>query len=747
MAARPTIPGAANTRATVASADGSYTFSVAGRTAIQIAVSVAGTGSITAGYTASAGVRVVTLDSSPASPVFTQDGNAAAAIVHRVVLTQAQVPVPAAVSTLLLAANANRKSLRISGTNAGDSFRLGYGTAATASSSALFGSGGVFAAEQCGPGDGVPTGAIYGYSAARLHGPGRGGQLMLGRRSLMLSAASLKLLGAEAMAALPPPPGRTRSQLGARQALVPIGFRGRGANGSAAYYDATSTTSMDQTAWWTPPVGQVTAIQLVYAAWDMPQSGEADRQVTASLTAALSFPTVPAITVSSSAAQAGGPPWRRSMARCWGSTGSARVRPSPAPAAGSRPAPTSPRRRCRRRRGGQQPGHHHGQPERRDHGGDRGRPALHLHRQHRAGDVEGRRTLTIAPRHGDYRSDFIACSPAAGSQFLVRNFASFSGAGLQLMDYPGVQSGTATRLGGGVLRARHRADRPDAESFDAVQHRWRLFLPGGDPGTVWRHGGQPSSAWHAARPTAFAASVQERGQAALAIDSGITDVFLGFGRNDIEIGRLPATAVMSALATDAAPFLAARQRRVWACTDPPTTYSNDGYLTAANQAFPVATASTTATATASGGTTLAMASVANLAVGQLVCPSGSGTGPISAGTTISSVGTASIVLSQPLAATLAASSPLCFGAASASASPVEVQRVARNASLLGSYTSCGYAGVVDLNGVASDATGRWVVPSVNGTVVAGTVDGVHPSPTVHQLAVAAGIVPVSSIVS
>ena len=160
------LSGAANTRATVASADGSYTFSVAGRTAIQIAVSVAGTGSITAGYTASAGVRVVTLDSSPASPVFTQDGNAAAAIVHRVVLTQAQVPVPAAVSTLLLAANANRKSLRISGTNAGDSFRLGYGTAATASSSALFGSGGVFAAEQYGPGDGVPTGAIYGYSAA-----------------------------------------------------------------------------------------------------------------------------------------------------------------------------------------------------------------------------------------------------------------------------------------------------------------------------------------------------------------------------------------------------------------------------------------------------------------------------------------------------------------------------------------------------------------------------------------------------
>ena len=158
------LSGAANTRFTTSSTDGSFTFSVAGRTAIQIAVSVAGSGNITAGYTASAGVRVVTLDSSAASPVFTQDGNAATAIVHRVVLTQVQVSVPAASSTLLLTANPNRKSLRISGTNAADSFRLGYGTAATASSSALFGSGGVFAAEQYGPGDGVPTGAIYGYS-------------------------------------------------------------------------------------------------------------------------------------------------------------------------------------------------------------------------------------------------------------------------------------------------------------------------------------------------------------------------------------------------------------------------------------------------------------------------------------------------------------------------------------------------------------------------------------------------------
>ena len=64
------LSGAANARTTAAAADGSYTFSVAGRTAIQIAVSVAGTGTITAGYTTSAHVRIVTVDTSLGSPLF-----------------------------------------------------------------------------------------------------------------------------------------------------------------------------------------------------------------------------------------------------------------------------------------------------------------------------------------------------------------------------------------------------------------------------------------------------------------------------------------------------------------------------------------------------------------------------------------------------------------------------------------------------------------------------------------------------
>ena len=469
---------------------------------------------------------------------------------------------------------------------------------------------------------------------------------MLSRRSLMLSAASLRLLGTEAHAALPPSPSRIRSQLGARQALVPIGFRGRGANGSAAYFDATSTISMDQTAWWAPPVGQVTAIQLVYAGFDMPQSGEVDRQITASLTAALSFPTVPAITVNSNAAQASGASVETFQATLLGvngiSQGAAVTSSGGGVAAGtyvaSAPLASSA-----------------------GAGNNPVAATVNLSAPTTAATVGGQpytftgsivpvtwggaRSLTLSPKHGDYRSDFIACSPAPGSQFFVRNFALFSAPGLQLMDYPGVQSGVATRLTGEFsVRSTSQTDQTLNPSvlgntgggyFCPVAVLALVTMPAGvavpgaalllgdsiDAGTGDNSDGVYGCMGYVQRSlaakgiafisvargstTAFAASVQERGQAGLAVDSGVTDVILGFGRNDIEIGKLPASSVLAALATDAAPFLAGRQR-VWARTTPPSTYSNDGFLSAANQGFPVATASTTATATASGSTSLTL---------------------------------------------------------------------------------------------------------------------------------------------
>ncbi len=207
--------GAANTRYTSATADGSYTFNIAGRSRVVLTVTTAaGTASnATVAYSLGVAAGLVSIDASPAGPLpeldttMTAPGTAAttahpfqgvpngvpvpiletnlspnaataanqateitaqqalvAGQANRVTLTQTQVAVPANTSTLLLAANSNRKSLRIAGTNSTDSFRLGYGGPAAATSSALFGSGGVFTAEQYGPGDGVPTGAIYGFS-------------------------------------------------------------------------------------------------------------------------------------------------------------------------------------------------------------------------------------------------------------------------------------------------------------------------------------------------------------------------------------------------------------------------------------------------------------------------------------------------------------------------------------------------------------------------------------------------------
>ena len=130
-----------------------------------------------------------------------------------------------------------------------------------------------------------------------------------------------------------------------------------------------------------------------------------------------------------------------------------------------------------------------------------------------------------------------------------------------------------------------------------------------------------------------------------------------------------------------------------------------------------------------------------------MCPAGSATGTLSAGTSISGISGAVLTIAPGLAAALPASSALYIGSATAAASPVEVQRLATNASLRGSFAAMGLAGVIDLDSVAADASGRWVVPSVSGTATAGTIDGVHPSPAVHQAAVAAGIVPVGSIVS
>ena len=100
-----------------------------------------------------------------------------------------------------------------------------------------------------------------------------------------------------AIALLAPPvqasvvtPQKSLRALSGRQVWVPICSR-RGINGSSAWFDSSNTTVMDQVACVSPSYGTVTALKLVYAAFDQPQQGETDRPVTASGTAAVYVPS------------------------------------------------------------------------------------------------------------------------------------------------------------------------------------------------------------------------------------------------------------------------------------------------------------------------------------------------------------------------------------------------------------------------------------------------------------------------
>jgi hypothetical protein len=84
-------------------------------------------------------------------------------------------------------------------------------------------------------------------------------------------------------------PAKSLRALAGRPVWVPICSR-RGVNGSSPWFDNINTAVMDQVACVSPAYGTVTAVKLVYAAFDMPQQGEVDRPVTAIGTASVYVP-------------------------------------------------------------------------------------------------------------------------------------------------------------------------------------------------------------------------------------------------------------------------------------------------------------------------------------------------------------------------------------------------------------------------------------------------------------------------
>ncbi len=566
------------------------------------------------------------------------------------------------------------------------------------------------------------------------------------------------------------PQQRSLRALGGRQIWVPICGR-RGVNGSAAWFDSNSTAVMDQQGCYAPSWGTVTAVKLVYAAFDMPQQGEADRPVTATVDAALFLPGGNTNTVlgaagvttgsssllfSSTALGANSISLGQIVSSGGGGIAAATYVTSVAnsfvPGAGNVPSGTTV-----------------GLSAPTTAATANGQPFTF------AGNLipvkfGGGRNVTIQPAHDVVTSDPVPTEIAPGSLFFVRTAANFSGPGLQLMDYPG----TGSRITGAYNEFDWRGTSPNDQTLtptnlpNAGGGYWgpvavlgqiavtpgqvapgSLLILGdsiaagtGDTADVLGYQGYVQRSLEnnvafvsAARgsTTAFGLAAHGDGQYALSVDTGITDVLLEPGRNDVELFSVTAAQLESYIGQISARYQGAG-KRVWCFSLPPSTQSNDGWTTLGNQSWTVAAAKTGSSLIGAGVTTLGMASVANIAAGQAV----SGTG-IAAGTTVAGVnsGANTITLSTPTNASIASASILLFGTSSSAASTVETQRQAYNGYLRAHAAALGCSGMIDDDGVFADAggSGKWRTD-----LGSASADGVHPSAALHQAAVNAGLI-------
>jgi hypothetical protein len=376
-------------------------------------------------------------------------------------------------------------------------------------------------------------------------------------------------------------------------------------------------------------------------------------------------------------------------------------------------------------------------------------------------------------------SDPVSVELAPSTWFLVRTSAAMSGPGLQLMDMPVTSRLTVTGGGASLLEFDSRG----ASLNDQTLNPSSLSNSGGGywgpvallaqmavtpgqtaPGAALilgdsiaaGTGDQPDSLGlegyiqrslennmpfiSASRGStaAFELLAHGDGQYALSIDTGITDILLELGRNDIEQFNVPASQLEGTLKALVSRYSSVG-KRVWCFTVPPTTYSNDGWMSAANQVFPFAVDATGSGVTASGAVQIAMASVAGIAVGQGVGLNLSSLGAVAAGSTVTAVNsvTSTITVSLPVTASIAAGTKLYFGTAAGSGSPLEVQRTTYNSYLRGSWAAAGCSGLIDIDGVLADSvnTGKWRT-----NLGQASVDGVHPSAALHQAAVNAGLI-------
>lgn len=559
---------------------------------------------------------------------------------------------------------------------------------------------------------------------------------------------------------------RSLRQLGGRQLWLPICSR-RGINGSAAFFDNTNTAVMDQVSCVSPSYGAVSAIKLVYAGFDMPQEGEIDRPVTATGYASLLVPTLNSFTVYAGASVPSGTTTLSFSASTAGvnaiSAGQTLSTNGTGIASGTYVAGVATSFTAG---SGNTPGTTTVTLSTATTAATTANQALYFSGWMTPAKFGGRRQFAVEPAHDVVTSDAMSVNLPASTQFFIRTAASFSATGLQLMDYPGSgskltgefdsrstslndQTGTpavlsntgggfwcpvavlglvsvpvGTSAPGGVLILGDSIAAGTGDTADAL----------GLQGYIQRSLENNVPFVNAARGSTTAAGLAlgGDGQYALSIDDGVTDVLLEDGRNDVLSLNLSAATVEQFIAQVATRYAQAG-KRVWCFTVPPTTQSNDGWTTLANQSWTLTTA-TLSSAAASGATSVVLGSIANVAVGQAV----SGTG-IAAGTMVTALNSANltITLSTGTTAAIASGSKLSFGTTNAAGSSAEQQRLAYNGFMRASATSLGCTGLVDAESLLADpgGSGKWRVD-----LGSASADGVHPSAALHQAIVSAGLI-------
>lgn len=607
---------------------------------------------------------------------------------------------------------------------------------------------------------------------------------MRGHIIALIALTTLAVPTVRSVASVTTPPRSLRS-LGGRQIWVPLCSR-RGINGSAPWYDATSTAVMDQQACVAPSWGTITALKLVYAAFDMPQQGEADRPITAIGTAAIFVPGMNSVTVIGGAGvDAGSTTLNPFLGTTLGANGISlgqivsssgggiataafvtAVSNSFYPGSGNIPNTTSVSLSASTTAATA-----NGQP-------------FTFTGAFFPVKFGGKRTFTIEPAHDVVTSDPISVELPPNSWFFVRTSASLSGIGMQSMDVPvgarlSISAGgtsfqefssrgtsvndqtmtpvTLSNSGGGywgpvsllalvtptqgqtapgavlVLGdsiAAGTGDNPDALGLEGYIQR---SLENNVPFITAARGST----------TAFGLAAHGDGQYALGVDTAVTDVVLEVGRNDIEQFGLSAQQLESSISTIASRYTNAG-RRVWCTTIPPTTYSNDAWTSLANQAFPYTVNPTGASATNSGANQVVMASVSNIAIGQQAAANGTSDTPpqpIAPGTAVTGVNaaTSTITLSTPTTGSIAAGTKLYFGTQSAGSAPLEVQRQAYNSYARSVYGKGGSpcSGLLDVDAIMADqaGSGKWRTD-----LGQASADGVHPSAALHQAVVNLSII-------